>query len=261
MKYKTKILAERFVSLLSQWPQVECVCLNEAADSDTLDPYFALILDVYHSDDIPTPKERREIYGNDAAALETSSRGHKDRFLVGNLPVRLEYKSTRQIEELVAIADENRKHLWLIKDSGTYGYYRLAQGEVLFSRSSWIEGIRGRLLGLDDDFWTQARDANQSKMEHYLSDLGAALIHDDQFHYLISSAMFIKSACLVLFCINRRFEPSHRGYYKKVLELSVLPESFKAQIETFVREKSDLNMERKFSLAKLIAKNIIALPI
>jgi hypothetical protein len=259
MKYKTKILADRFVTLLSQWPQVECISLNEAADSDTLDPYFALILDVYYSAEIPNPAARLEIYGGDADAFETSSRGHKDRFLVGNLPVRLEYKSTKQIEELVSIADENRRQLWLIKDSGTYGYYRLAQGDILFSRSSWIEGIRKRLLKLDDDFWAQVRDANQSKMEHFLSDLGAALIHDDAFHYLISSAMFIKSACLVLFCINKCFEPSHRAYYKKVLELPVLPESFKAEIETFVREKSDLSMERKYSLAKLIAKNIIAL--
>ncbi|MDR1389384.1 MAG: DUF4037 domain-containing protein [Treponema sp.] len=258
MKYKTKLLADRFVSLLSRWPQVECISLNEAADSDTLDPYFALILDVYYREEIPGPGERKGIYGNDAAAFETSSSGHKDRFLIGNLPVRLEFKAAKQIEELVEIA-EKREQLWLIKDSGTYGYYRLTQGEVLFSRSGWITGIQKRLSVLDDDFWTQVREANQSKMEHYLSDLGAALINDDQFHYLISSALFIKSICLILFCINKKFEPSHRGYYNKVLELPVLPESFKAQLETFVREKADFTMERKYSLAKLIAKNVVAL--
>jgi hypothetical protein len=96
-------------------------------------------------------------------------------------------------------------------------------------------------------------------MEHYLSDLGAALINNDEFHYLISSALFIKSVCLTLFCINRRFEPSHRGYYKQVLELPVLSESFAAEIETFLRGSEELTMERKYNVAQLLARKIIAL--
>jgi hypothetical protein len=259
MKYKTKKLSDRFVSVLSQWPQVECISLNEAADSDTLNPYFALILDVYHRGEVPPPEKRWGIYGSDAAAFETSNQGNKDRFLVGSLPVRLEFKSTDKIEELVSIAESKHDSLWLIKDSGTYGYYRLAQGDVLFSRTEWINSIRTRLLSLDDDFWIRMRDANQSKMEHYLSDLGAALINNDEFHYLISSALFIKSACLSLFCINRRFEPSHRAYYRKVMELPVLPESFAAELETFLRESGELTLERKYKIAQLIARNIIAL--
>jgi hypothetical protein len=259
MKYKTRKLAERFNSLLSQWPEVECISLNEAAESDTLDPYFALILDVYHKGAIPAPQKRREMYGSDAAVFETSSQGNKDRFLVGSLPVRLEFKSTEKIEELVSIAQSKHDQLWLVKDAGTYSYYRLTQGEILFSRTAWIESIKNKLLNLDDDFWTQMRDATLSKMEHYLSDLGAALINNDKFHYLISSALFIKSACLTLFCINRRFEPSHRGYYKQVLELPVLSESFAAEIETFLRGSEELTMERKYNVAQLLARKIIAL--
>ncbi|MDR1142845.1 MAG: DUF4037 domain-containing protein [Spirochaetaceae bacterium] len=259
MKYKTKKLSDRFVSVLSQWPQVECISLNEAADSDTLNPYFALILDVYHNGEVPPPEKRWAIYGSDAAAFETSHQGNKDRFLVGSLPVRLEFKSTGKIEELVSIAESKHDSLWLIKDSGTYGYYRLAQGDILFSRTGWVKDIRKRLLGLDDDFWIQMRDASQSRMEHYLSDLGAALINDDEFHYLISSALFIKSACLALFCINRRFEPSHKAYYRQVVELPVLPESFAAELETFLRESGELTLERKYKIAQLVARNIIAL--
>jgi hypothetical protein len=258
MKHKTKILADRFVALLSQWREVECISLNEAADSDILDPYFAIILDVYHSGPVPEPGERSVLYGSDVAVFETSSRGNKDRFLIGSLPVRLEYKFTGKIEELVSFADSKHESLWLTKDSGTYGYYRLAHGDVLFSRTGWINRVKERLSHLDDDFWTQVRDAGLSKMEHYLSDLGAALIHNDEFHYLISSALFIKSACLNLFSINRRFEPSHRRYYELVTELPVLPESFKAQMETFLSERT-LGMDRKYSLAQLIAREIIAL--
>ncbi|MDR1930655.1 MAG: DUF4037 domain-containing protein [Treponema sp.] len=256
MKHKTKLLADRFVSLLSQWEQVECVSLNEAADSDILDPYFAVILDVYHRAPVPSPAERSVLYGSDVAAFETSGQENKDRFLIGDLPVRLEFKSTEKIEELVSLADTRSEFLWLVKDSGTYGYYRLANGDTLFSRTGWIDGIKERLSHPGGDFWKQVRDAGQSKMEHYLSDLGAALIHDDDFHCLISSALFIKSACLNLFSINRCFEPSHRCYYKQVVKLPVLPESFKAQLDTFL---SGNGLDRRYSLAQLIARGIIAL--
>jgi hypothetical protein len=259
MKYKTKLLSDRFAETLSQWPGVECVSLNEAALPDTLDPYFALILDVFYSAPIPGPEERCRLYGEDVAAFETASQNAKDRFLIGDLPVRLEYKSTENIEELVSIADTRPDQLWLIKDSGTYGFYRLAQGEILFSRNGWIDGIRKRLLNVGEVFWSEMRTFHQSKMEHFLSDLGAACQQRDDFHYLIASAGFIKCACLTLFCLNFRFEPSHRAYYRQVLGLPVLPESFRAQIETFLRNDPDMDRDRHFALAKLIARGIVSL--
>jgi hypothetical protein len=259
MKYKTKVLADRFASLFAQWPGVECVSLNEAALPDTLDPYFALILDIYHTAPIPGGEERRALYGEDAVAFETSVEGSKDRFLMGGLPVRLEFKAAQKIEELVAIADTRLDSLWLIKDSGTYGFYRLAHGELLFSRSCWINSLRERLQNLPGEFWLQMRAAHESKMEHFLSDLGAAFMQEDDFYYLISAAGFIKTACLTLFCVNRRFEPSHRAYYRQVLELPALPESFRAQMENFLRIGPEMTRERKYSLAQLIARGVIAL--
>ena len=259
MKYKTKKLIEHFVSVLSQWPEVECISLNEAADSDTLDPYFALILDVYYNGTIPGPEERKILYGQDIAVFESSGGGAKDRFLVGETPVRLEYKNTKKIEEMTAIVESRQDDFWLLKDSGTYGYYRLTYGEILFSRTKWINKIKDKLLNLNDQFWRLIRDAVQSKMEHSLSDLGAAMINNDEFFYLISSALFIKNACLAIFCINHRFEPSHRAYYKQVLELPILPESFPAMLEIFLRENEELTMERKYNVAQLLGRNIIAL--
>jgi hypothetical protein len=259
MKYKTKVLADRFAGIFSQWPSVVCVSLNEAALPDTLDPYFALILDVYYVGTIPESGERLSQFGDDAAAFETSATGTKDRFLIGDIPVRIEYKFTSHADELVSIADSQNDKLWLIKDSGTYGFYRLANGEILFSRNNWINGIRERLKTLGDGFWGQIREAGQSKMEHFLSDLGAAFIQGDNFYYLMSSAGFIKNACLTLFSINKTFEPSHRAYYNQVLRLKVLPPSFAAQLETFLRNDEDATMERKYSLAQLIARGIVAL--
>jgi hypothetical protein len=235
------------------------VSLNEAALPDPLDPYFALILDVFHSRPVPEADERCRLYGEDVGGFETSSQSTKDRFLIGNIPVRLEFKSIVKIEELVGIADTKLESLWLIKDSGTYGFYRLANGELLFSRGDWIKNIRKRLANLGDSFWETIRYANQSKMEHFLGDLGAALFQGDDFHYLIASAGFIKNACLTLFCINRRFEPSHRAYYKQVKELPILPESFAAEIETFLRNVPGLSVERKYSLAQVMARKIVSL--
>ena len=259
MKYKTKVLVERFAGILSQWQGVECVTLNEAALQDTLDPYFALILDVFFSAPIPNAEQRCAVYGDDIIAFENSGLNEKDRFLIGDIPIRLEYKFTGKIEEPVSIAESRIEDLWLIKDSGTYGFYRLANGEIIFSRSHWIYDIRKRLGNIGDAFWNEMRGAAQSKMEHFLSDLGAAFFHGDEFHYLIASAGFIKSACLALFCINRRFEPSHRAYYKQVFELPVLPVSFRAQLENFLESETEMVMERRFNLARLIAKGVLAL--
>jgi hypothetical protein len=259
MKYKTKMLVERFAKTLSKWPSVECITVNEAALPDTLDPYFALILDVFCSASIPDAEERCRLYGDDVAAFESSDHNQKDRFLIGDIPVRLEYKFTEKTEGLVSIADTKQEFLWLLKDSGTYGFYRLVNGEIVFSRNNWINGIRRRLENPGDQFWIEMRGAAQSKMEHFLSDLGAASFQKDEFHYLISSAGFIKTACLTLFCINRHFEPSHRAYYKQVLELPILPESFPAEFENFLGTDPDMTMQRRFALAKLIARGVVVL--
>ena len=259
MKYKTKLLVDRFASIVSKWPGVECVALNEAALPDTLDPYFALIMDIYYRDSIPGAKEREGLFGDDLEAFETSGKESKDRFLIGSIPIRLEYKSIGMIEELVSIADTRLESLWFIKDSGTYAFYRLSKGEIVFCRSGWMKEIRSRLKKLGNEFWQSMRTAHESKMEHFLSDLGAALMQGDDFFYLISAAGFIKNACLTLFCINRHFEPSHRAYYSKVLKLKELPGSFQSYFETFLRPDPEITRERKFSLAQLIARGIVSL--
>ena len=259
MKFKTKQLVDRLANIICQWPGVECISLNEAALPDTLDPYFALIMDIYHSDPIPAPEEREALYGEGVILFETSRQGNKDRFLIDDIPVRLEYKSVTMIDELVNIADTQLKSLWLIKDSGTYTFYRLSHGEIIYTRSSWMDDIRKRLKQLSDEFWNVMRSTHESKMQHFLNDLGAAFMRNDEFFYLISSAGFIKNAYLALFCINRRFEPSHRAYYKQVLELKKSPDSFRSYAETFLRSDEDLTMERKYSVAQLIAREIVAL--
>lgn len=259
MKHKAKLIADRLTCVLSSWDAVECISLNETAHEDTLNPYFALIFDVFYKGNIPHADERQAMFGEDLVAFETSHKSSKDRFLIGDYPIRIEYKATCKVESLVAIADTKLESLWFIKDSGTYGFYRLQHGSILFSRNAWIENIRDRLSHLSDDFWFQIRQAHQSKMEHLLNDLGQAFFLEDDFNYLISEALFIKTACLTLFCVNRHFEPSHRAYYKQVVTLPILPEAFRTHLDMLLRFNAEITKERQYSIAQLIAKSIVIL--
>ena len=258
MKPKVRELADRILAVITAWDSVECVCLNEAATADTLDPYFALILDVYYTDGIPSTAQRAAAFP-DNAAFETSPTNSKDRFLVGDLPVRIEYKRVSRIEEQVGYAERSGSELWKIRDSGTYVFYRLLNGIPLYQRGEWLASIKTRLGALADDFWVRMRSFYQSSMEHYLSDLGASLPQEDSFNYLVSSASFIKYACSALFMENGRFEPSHRAYFDQVTRLPTLPEGFAGRFESYLRADSELPPDRKYEIAKLIARSIVGL--
>jgi hypothetical protein len=138
-------------------------------------------------------------------------------------------------------------------------FYRLQKGVVLYQKSDWIDTVREKLAALPDSFWEQLRRANESRMEHYVSDLGAAVAQADDFHYLISSAGFIKHACMALFCANHCFEPSHRAYSERIKELKILPDDFPGRLDSFLRNDEEMTPERKFSLAQLIARSVMAL--
>jgi hypothetical protein len=258
MKPKVRELADKLVTVISSWEMVECICLNEAAAADTLDPYFALILDVYVMGQIPQNAHRAEQYPQHTM-LETSPTGNKDRFMSGSLPVRIEYKSVERINELTAIAQRAGSDLWKIRDSGTYVFYRLVHCLPLFQRTEWLSGVTAILAQLSDSFWIRMRSFYQSTMDHFLSDLGASIIQDDPFHYMISASNFIKAACACLFMENGRFEPSHRGYLDQIAALKTLPDDFTGRFESFLRPDAELPPERKYELAKLIAKSIIGL--
>lgn len=258
MKPKVRELAEKLVASISAWETVECVCLNEAAATDTLDPYFALILDVYVHGPIPPSNARAAAYPPHTV-LETSPTGTKDRFLAGELPVRIEYKTVERIEELASIALRAGSDLWKLRDSGTYVFYRLVHCQPLFQRGAWLTGMNGKLSTLGDSFWVQMRSFYQSSMEHFLADFGAAIVRDDPFHYMISSTSFIKYAVSALFMENGLFEPSHRGYLSTVAGLKTQPDDFAGRFESFLRPDSDLPPQRKYEIAKLIARSIISI--
>lgn len=258
MKPKVRELANELVATISSWESIEAICLNEAAAADTLDPYFALILDVYTHADVPPPSVRQTAYPAHSV-FETSPTGSKDRFMVGELPVRIEYKSVERIGELTEIALRSGSDLWKIRNSGTYVFYRLVHCKPLYEKSAWLDVTNSTLETITDSFWVQMRSFYQSTMDHFLSDFGAALVRDDPFHYMVSSASFIKYACAALFMENGQFEPSHRWYFTKVQELKTLPDDFAGRFESFLRRDTELPPARKYEIAKLLATSIIKL--
>ncbi|ULQ59558.1 DUF4037 domain-containing protein [Brucepastera parasyntrophica] len=258
IKPKVRELTEKFVSIISAWDSIEAICLNETAAADMLDPYFAIILDVYYHETVPDTDERILAYPPHNV-FETSPTGMKDRFLVGEIPVRIEYKPAARIDELTSIALHSGSDLWKIRGNGTYVFYRLVNSQPFFERTGWLKEQLSRLEMLPDVFWVRMRSFYQSSMEHYLLDFGASIMQDDPFNNMISAAYFIKYACAVLFMENGQFEPSHRGYQNQVASLTTLPDGFAGWFESFLRPDSELPPARKYEIAKLIVRSIVAL--
>jgi len=89
MRRKVERLANTLVSAIKRWEGVETVVLGEASEQEILDPYFALVVDVYYKGEIPESQERCQAFG-DPGAFETADVQKKDRFFLEELPVRVE---------------------------------------------------------------------------------------------------------------------------------------------------------------------------
>src|SRR6056297_2895944 len=98
-----RLKAHRSVAALQQvlegWSEVTAVGLHSPGD-DVYDPYFSLNLDVYTASPVRDTEARMRAFG-DVGAFESSSLTNKDRFLMGEVPVRVEYKRIERFEELV----------------------------------------------------------------------------------------------------------------------------------------------------------------
>jgi hypothetical protein len=255
MRRQVESIALRLSKAISAWSSVECVCLCEQSEGDVLAPYFALVLDVYHRGEVPAAEERKKAFG-DPGAFESAEAQPKDRFFLEGLPVRVEYKSVERFDEFLK---READLVWILKDTGTYPFYRIVNSQVLYKKSAWIADMKVRLAGLPPSFWKSLREGCALKMEHYLADLGAAAMQDDGFFYIVSAAGFARYAAASLFCVNRSFEPSHRSIEENLRKLARLPSDFFGRWETFLRSDIEISREQKYKVAELIAKSIIAL--
>ncbi len=253
MRLRVEKIAEDLSSRLATWKGVDTITLAEFAEMDPTDPYFFMSFDVFYRGTLPDVTSRMKTF-SDAGAFESSSVSSKDRFIIDSVPVRVEYKDINQIESDMGHTEER---LWNFRQTGTYLYYRIANYSVLKSTSGWIETMRAKLSSLPVDFWKDLEESNLAVTEHSLSDLQASVIRDDRLFYLISLAAFVKHLSSTMFVLNRRFEPSGRDLYKRVLELPDLPENFRGRFYSIVHESDEFPPSRKQELAELLVRSIL----
>jgi hypothetical protein len=255
MKRKVERIAGDLAKRLQKWQNIEAITLADSADNEIYDPYFFLSMDVYYNGAVPEPEVRRKLF-SDAAAFESSNINEKDRFLLEDFPVRIEYKDKDYVESVLS---QGIEYLRTFRRRGTYGLYRLKHGHILYENSNWIEEVRKKLKKIPNSFWELLLESFQATMEHYLGDLIAAEMREDNYFFLISSAGFIRSLCSILFILNKEFEPSGRRTREMVLSLERKPENFHGRFDSFLRQDAEFTPARKRELAELLAKSVISM--
>lgn len=251
---RTASVAESLAQMLSSWDEVEAVSVMTYGD-DRYDPYLALSFDTYVTGEVRSPELRHEVFA-EAGAFESAILTSKDRFLVGEIPVRVEYKSTERFDSLVRNAGAGHCRL---RGAGTYAFHRLTASEVRYSLSGWIESLRASLVDLPDGFWREVQLAQRASLEHVYADLQAACARQDAFYFTITSGRFALRAAAALFATRREFEPSPRVIAKAALALPHIPSSFAANFEHFARVDSELSMVQRCEIAGFVVNDILGL--
>ncbi len=255
LQRKVQRLSEELTELIRQWLGVTAIVLGEAAEIETLDPYFSITLDVYFTGNLPPANDRRSRFGN-PTAFEAAPVFPEDRFLREDLPVRIRYHETGRFELILKRIKEGS---WVSHASGTRPLYRLAHGQVLVQTTPWLDTIKKQLQALPERFWTQVQQSGRSNIGYYLNDLRAAVHRGDALFYTLSLAAFLREVCSFLFAFNRVFEPSGRMLFERVRALPQLPDGFHGRFESLLRDDPELPPERKGEIAGLLGRSLIAM--
>jgi hypothetical protein len=254
MKHKIETLTNFLTQTISSWSNVECITVDPRSEIFPYDPYFAVVIDVYHRGKIPSARSRRNAFG-DPGAFESSAGRTKDRFFLEELPIRIEYKDVKAINLLV---NRPLKNIKLLKNSGTYAFFRLMNNKVILDAHGWIGQMRKALATFPDKAWKALRDNYNSKMEHYLSDMGAASFSNDKFFLLLSEAEFLRYAAASVFAANMRFEPSHRDIEEHLRNLPSMPEGFWASWDSVLQKEGEIPADKRFEIARILAGKVLS---
>jgi hypothetical protein len=255
VNHRVESLVEFLKSTLSGWDSVECITVDPRSEIFDLDPYFALVIDVYFRTSVPSASARRAAFG-DPGDFETAASETKDRFFLEELPIRVEYKEIEAIERLLEAPVRN---LRILKNSGTYAFYRLEHNKIIFDASGWIGRAREKLSTFPTEAWAALGDSFRSKMEHFLSDMGAASFSGDKYFLLLSEAGFLRYAAASIFMENRKFEPSHRDIDDQLRELALVPEGFWQAWDSILQKEGEIPAPKRFEKARLLAKSVYSL--
>lgn len=240
--------------VLETWTSVDTVTVLRFG-ADRYDPSFFLSFDVFFHTALPESSEREAAFEG-VQAFEASLDGGKDRFLLDDIPVRLEYKSIGILDELVDRVLDPEADGYA---RSTYGLYRIVHSEVVFARSSWLETTRTELESLSEEFWRRRWGVLEARMEHALSDLSTAALAEEELFFQLSLADFLENTLRALFAINHRFEPSGRSMAAEVQHLARIPEEFTSRFEHLLRTESAVKKKQKREIAELIARSLLHL--
>ncbi|MDA3939896.1 MAG: hypothetical protein PF693_11420 [Spirochaetia bacterium] len=255
MRRKVERISMALVEIIKTIPEVDSILLNESAETDIVNPYFFLSLDVYCRGSFPGVNKRRTLFEN-AGAFESSHVNVKDRFFMEDIPVRIEYKKKDRIDTII---NDNEGNLWAFHDNGTYMFYRLQNGLIMYQQSDWIDTVRKKISYLPETFWAALRESSMRSMEHYLVDLSSAALNSDNLFYIVSLSGYLKYLCSFMFIINRKFEPSRRRLADQIMKLDIIPENFAGRFDSLIREDTEFPPSRKREVAKLLTKSLIYL--
>jgi len=255
MKVKVKKVVDEITTVLKDWDGVQAVILQHFVEKDIYDPNFSITLDVFKNGDIPSIEIRETVFPG-AIYFESSREKNKDRFIVEDLPVRISYKDCARVDTVLSATNED---LWLSKERGTYLFHRIATGSVVWFSGEWINSVQDKLDNLPDSFWLQWVDSCHRRIDHLLSDLGAASLKGDAFYFKLSLSGFMKAVAEVLFAVNHVFEPGPRDFTASLELLEILPEGFEANWGSLLRDDTELPFDRKREIAELLAKGVFSL--
>ncbi|MFP4362356.1 MAG: hypothetical protein ACLFR1_00670 [Spirochaetia bacterium] len=253
MKQKIKQVEADVAGLLSSWDGVDTITIAESADEDFSDPYFFLSLDVYYKGELPSIQERRDAFPK-AFGFESSALNKKDRFLIDNVPIRIEYKFQDRVDEILENKD---KVFGMLREAGTHMFYRLKENRVLVAKTEWLEAKREQLMQIHDAFWDQIADSAKARLEHHVSDIGAAVIRQDSYFFAAALSGYLSSLSTLLFSLNHQFEPAPRWVYERILHLPNLPDAFTGRFQSLLRFDGSISNAKKHEIAQLLAKSLI----
>jgi len=255
MEVKVQKVVDDIVGIIKFWDGVQTVILQHFAEKDIYDPNFSITLDVFRDSKIPDRNERAAVFP-DIRYFETSSSKEKDRFLIEDLPVRISYKDTSRVESVLGSTYDDR---WLSRERGTYLFHRISTGTVVWSRTDWIDKILKKLDNLPDAFWSTWIDSCHRRIDHFLGDLGAAVMKNDLLYFRLSLSGFLRVIVEALFAVNHMFESGPRVFTASLGLMETLPEGFEASWGSLLREDESLPPYRKKEIADILARGIFAL--
>jgi len=241
---------DRITNIIKKWNHVETLTYY-VLGKDKYDPYYTLLFDVYYKSELPSKVERRRIF-DFAEFIETSRITTKDRMLIDDVPVRINYKSLEEVESFIKDFRSDAPRYYV---QTTYPLWRISHFEVHYTKGEWFSNVKMMIAELPDSFWVRQLRILRKKVEHILVDMKSALFAKDDFFFFISSSSFIWYLIEFFHVAAHRFVPPGKLLGHSLRTLPGLSEELSSRISTFFRDKSDLSHAQRLQLAELIVQN------